>query len=108
MSTLAAPALSSPVPTAAVVAGILPRMLVHEVAETASVSGLEREIAAAVAAAPPDAVLQLRVSEALAGAEALRAARLRALGPPTANVSVSVRLSRPSRRPLLGAGLFDA
>jgi exonuclease SbcD len=66
-------------------------MRVHEVADTAGAAGLEREIAAAVAASPPDVVLQLRVPEALASAEALRAARLRALGPPTANVSVSLR-----------------
>jgi DNA repair exonuclease SbcCD nuclease subunit len=82
-------------------------MRVHELAETASVSGLERQIAAAVAAAPADVVLQLRVPEAVASAEALRAARLRALAPPTANVSVSVRLSGPSRRALLRADLFD-
>ena len=42
-------------------------------------------------AAPPDVVLQVRVPEALAGADVLRAARLRALAPPTANVTVSVR-----------------
>jgi DNA repair exonuclease SbcCD nuclease subunit len=82
-------------------------MRVHEVADTASTSGLEREIAAAVAAAPPDVVLQLRVPEALTRASALRAARLRALAPSTANVSVSVRLFRPSRRALFGADLFD-
>jgi len=65
-------------------------MRVHEVA-SASACGLEREIRAAIAAAPPDVVLQVRVSEALAGAETLRAARLRALGPLTANVTASVR-----------------
>ena len=81
-------------------------MRVHEVAATSSVSGLEQQIAAAVAAAPPDVVLQLRVPEALASAPALRAARLRALGPPTATVSVSVRLR--SGRALLRADLFDA
>jgi DNA repair protein SbcD/Mre11 len=53
--------------------------------------GLEREIRAALAAAPSDVVLQLRVSESLAGAEPLRAARLRALAPPSANVTVAVR-----------------
>jgi DNA repair exonuclease SbcCD nuclease subunit len=52
---------------------------------------LEREVVAAITAAPPDVVLQLRVSAALAGAEALRAERLRALGPPSANVTVAVR-----------------
>jgi hypothetical protein len=66
-------------------------MRVHEVADTFAASSLEREIRAAIAAAPPDVVLQLRVPEALAGAEALRAGRLRALAPPTANVTVSVR-----------------
>jgi DNA repair exonuclease SbcCD nuclease subunit len=65
-------------------------MRVHEVAGSTAACGLEREIRAAIAAAPPDVVLQLRVPETLAGAEALRAARLRALGPPTANVTVSV------------------
>ena len=67
-------------------------MRVLEVPETSSASGLERAIAAAIAASPPDVVLQVRVPEALAGAPALRAARLRALGPPSANLSVSVRL----------------
>ena len=81
-------------------------MRVHEVADTAGTCTLERQIAAAVAAAPPDVVLQLRVPGALARAEALRAARLRALAPPTANVSVSVRLSAPSRA-LLRADLLD-
>jgi DNA repair exonuclease SbcCD nuclease subunit len=66
-------------------------MRVHEVADTSAVDDLERQIRAAMAAAPPDVVLQLRVSEALVGAEPLRAARLRALAPPTANVTVSVR-----------------
>jgi len=51
---------------------------------------LERQIRAAVGAAPPDVVLQLRVPAALAGAEPLRADRLRALAPPSANVSVAV------------------
>jgi DNA repair protein SbcD/Mre11 len=81
-------------------------MRVHEVAGTTSASGLEREIAAVVAAAPPDVVLQVRVPEALAGAPALRAACLRALGPPTANVSVSVRLSGLSLSSRLRAGLW--
>jgi DNA repair exonuclease SbcCD nuclease subunit len=66
-------------------------MRVHEVADTSAPDGLEREIRDVIAAAPADVVLQLRVSEALAGAEPLRAARLRALAPPTANVTVSVR-----------------
>jgi DNA repair exonuclease SbcCD nuclease subunit len=82
-------------------------MRVHEVADTSPASGLEREIAAAVAAAPADVVLQVRVPEALAGAAALRAARLRALGPPTANLSVSVRLSGTPRRALFRGDLFQ-
>jgi exonuclease SbcD len=82
-------------------------MRVHEIPETASASGLERQIAAAITAAPADVVLQLRVPAALEGAPALRAARLRALAPPTANVSVSVRLARPSGRALLRADLLD-
>ncbi len=65
-------------------------MRVHEVTD-ASAACLEREIRGAIAAFPPDVVLQVRVSEALAGAEPLRAARLRAIAPPTANVTVSVR-----------------
>ena len=66
-------------------------MRVHEVADACAPDDLEREVRAAIAAAPADVVLQLRVPEALAGAEPLRAARLRALCPPTANVTVSRR-----------------
>jgi DNA repair exonuclease SbcCD nuclease subunit len=66
-------------------------MRVLEVAER-SAEGLEREIVDTLAAAPPDVVLQVRVPEALAGAAPLRAARLRALGAPTANVTVRVRV----------------
>jgi len=66
-------------------------MRVHEVADGSPASSLEREIRAAIAAAPPDVVLQVRVPGALASAEALRAARLRTLGPSTANVTVSLR-----------------
>ena len=66
-------------------------MRVHEVAATSAGPALDREIEAAVAAAAPDVVLQLRVPAALCGAEALRAARLRALSPPGANVTVSPR-----------------
>jgi DNA repair exonuclease SbcCD nuclease subunit len=65
-------------------------MRVHELA-AAFPHDLEREVRSAIAAAPPDVVLQLRVPEHLAGAEVLRAARLRALGPSTANVTVCVR-----------------
>jgi DNA repair exonuclease SbcCD nuclease subunit len=66
-------------------------MRVLEVGGTDGPSGLEQEVHAAIASAPPDVVLQLRVPEALAGAEVLRAARLRSLAPPTANVTVAVR-----------------
>jgi DNA repair exonuclease SbcCD nuclease subunit len=66
-------------------------MRVHEVPFTATTDGLERQLRDALAAAPPDVVLQVRVPAALAGAEPLRAASLRALGPPTANVTVAVR-----------------
>jgi DNA repair exonuclease SbcCD nuclease subunit len=57
---------------------------------------LEQELLAAIAGAPPDVVLQLRVPEELAGHEALRAERLRAVCPPTANVTLSIR--RPASR----------
>ncbi|HUL78483.1 MAG TPA: metallophosphoesterase [Vicinamibacteria bacterium] len=66
-------------------------MRVHEVAAGIDVAQLEREIRAVLAAAPPDVVLQLRVPMALAGVEALRAARLRAIAPASANVTVAVR-----------------
>lgn len=74
-------------------------MRVHEVADATGVAHLEREISTVIAAAPPDVVLQLRVPEALAGAEALRAERLRALGPSTANVSVAIRTARAPSTP---------
>jgi DNA repair exonuclease SbcCD nuclease subunit len=77
-------------------------MRVFEVAAGAPASDLEGQLRAAIAAAPPDVVLQVRVPEALAGAETLRAARLRALGPPTANVTVSVRLRSFSSRSCRG------
>ncbi len=66
-------------------------MRVLEVSDGADPSSLERRILAAIATAPEDVVLQVRVPEALAGAEALRAAPLRALGPPSANLTVAVR-----------------
>ena len=66
-------------------------MRVHEVAASSAGPALDREIEAALAAAPPDVVLQLRVPASLCGAEALRAAHLRALSPPGANVTVSAR-----------------
>lgn len=69
-------------------------MLVHEVAEGSHAADLERRVRAAIAGAPVDVVLQLRVPETLAGADVLRANRLRAIAPPTANVTVSVRRQR--------------
>jgi exonuclease SbcD len=68
-------------------------MRVHDV--TGSGSSLEREIREVIAAAPPDVVLRLRVPESLVADEALGAARLRALVPPTANVTVAVRGQGP-------------
>jgi hypothetical protein len=70
-------------------------MRVLEVPDGLHPSSLEGTVRAAMAVAPPDVVLQLRVPLALAGSEALRAARLRALAPRTANVTVSVRGLRP-------------
>jgi DNA repair protein SbcD/Mre11 len=69
-------------------------MRVHEVKGTPTGSDLEREVRAVIAAAPPDVVLQLRVPNGLAGADALQAARLRSLAPATANVSVLGREPR--------------
>jgi DNA repair exonuclease SbcCD nuclease subunit len=66
-------------------------MRVHELGSAMDPHGLEREICSLTANAPPDVVLQLRIPAALAGSPALRAERLRALCPPTANVSVAVR-----------------
>jgi DNA repair exonuclease SbcCD nuclease subunit len=70
-------------------------MRVHRLASCTE-SLLEAEIRGVFASCPPDVVLQLRVSEAQAGATALRAARLRALAPPTANVTVSCPAGRAS------------
>ncbi len=69
-------------------------MRVHEVADGAHPARLEPGVRAAIAGSPKDVVLQLRVPESLAGADVLRAARLRALAPPTANVTVSVLRDR--------------
>jgi hypothetical protein len=66
-------------------------MRVHEVSPAVSPDGLEREIRAVASSSPPDVVLQLRIPVALAGAAALRAARLRALCPTSANVTVAMR-----------------
>jgi len=70
-------------------------MRVLEIAERSDPSTLETQIRSAIAALPTDVVFQVRVPEALAGAEALRAERLRTMGPATANLTVSVR--RPFR-----------
>jgi DNA repair exonuclease SbcCD nuclease subunit len=69
-------------------------MQVHEVTPGSDPAHLELGIRDALRAAPSDVVLQVRVPEALAGADVLRAARLRALAPPTSNVTVSVRGAR--------------
>jgi DNA repair exonuclease SbcCD nuclease subunit len=63
-------------------------MRVHELRGRSP--GLEHEVRAVLAAAPADVVLQLRGPASLAGHEALRAERMRALAPPTANVSVAL------------------
>jgi DNA repair exonuclease SbcCD nuclease subunit len=78
------------------------QMRVLDIADRCDASALEAAIRSAVAAGPPDVVLQVRVPEALAGAGVLRAASLRALSPATANVTVAVR-----GRPRLG-GRFRA
>jgi DNA repair protein SbcD/Mre11 len=64
-------------------------MLVFEPSGRAA--SLEDELRAAVAAAPPNVVLQLRVPDSLATHPALRAGWLRRLGGAAANVSVGVR-----------------
>ena len=65
-------------------------MRVHDLSASSDGPAMEGEIRGVLAGAPPDVVLQLRIPESLSGTEVLRAARLRALGPPTANVTVSV------------------
>ena len=72
-------------------------MLVHEL--SGRPPGLEHELSALAAAAPPDVVLQLRVPESLAGHPALRADRLRRLAGPSANVTLSP--GRHTQRPFL-------
>jgi DNA repair exonuclease SbcCD nuclease subunit len=72
-------------------------MRVLQIAARCDASTLEGEIRSAIAAGPPDVVLQVRVPEALAGADVLRAARLRALAPATANLTVAV-CGRPRLR----------
>lgn len=68
-------------------------MRVHELSAAARGAELEREVRSAISACPVDVVLQIRVGAAQAGAEALSAARLRALAPPTANVTAALRAS---------------
>ena len=70
-------------------------MRVHEVAASASADELDRQVRAVLAESPADVVLQLRVSERLLAAGALTAARVRALSPPTANVTVTARRPAP-------------
>ncbi|HEX9187983.1 MAG TPA: metallophosphoesterase [Vicinamibacteria bacterium] len=74
-------------------------MRVHE-ARATDADGLEAEVREVLAAGPPDVVLQLRVSPALAGAEVLRAGRLRAIAPPAANVTLAVCVDRGRTRRL--------
>lgn len=70
-------------------------MLVYEVGDEAGADELERGLRAALEAAPPDVVLQVRAPPRLASA--LSASRLRALVPPGANVTLAVRSPRPTR-----------
>jgi DNA repair exonuclease SbcCD nuclease subunit len=63
-------------------------MRVHELAGPSS--AVDGEMRVVLAAAPPDVVLQFRVPALLAGAEALRAERLRRIAGPEANVEVSL------------------
>lgn len=65
-------------------------MRVHEI-EADGADSLERQVRGAIASAPEDGLLQLRVPPALLGAELLRAASLRALAPPTMEVTVAPR-----------------
>jgi DNA repair exonuclease SbcCD nuclease subunit len=67
-------------------------MLVYEVGDEAGADELERGLRAALEAAPPDVVLQVRAPLRLA--DALSAARLRTLVPPQANVTLAVRSPR--------------
>jgi DNA repair exonuclease SbcCD nuclease subunit len=69
--------------------------------------GVERELREALACVPDDAVLQLRVPEGLASHPALRAGRLRALCPPTLNVTVAVPAAGPRTQPQRGADGLD-
>jgi DNA repair exonuclease SbcCD nuclease subunit len=66
-------------------------------------STLEADLRAALAEAPRDVVLQLRVPEALAAHPALRADRLRPFVGPAANVTLAIRREgpRPRSRPVV-------
>jgi hypothetical protein len=63
-------------------------MQLLELPDSLPVSAVEPALRRALASAAEDVVLQLRVPERLAGCEALRAERLRALAPKTANVEL--------------------
>jgi DNA repair exonuclease SbcCD nuclease subunit len=67
-------------------------MLVYEVGDEAGADELERGLRAALEAAPPDVVLQVRTPLRLASA--LSASRLRTLVPLGANVTLAVRAPR--------------
>ena len=73
-------------------------MRVHEI-QAADAGSVEGQVRAAIASAPDDALLQLRVPAALVGVEVLRAARLRALAPPTMEVTVALRGLVAATRP---------
>lgn len=73
-------------------------MRVHEI-QAEGAGALEGQVRAAIASAPEHALLQLRVPPALLGGELLRAARLRALAPPTMEVTVALRGLVAATRP---------
>jgi exonuclease SbcD len=79
-------------------------MSVHALA--GPLAAVESQMRAALAAAPPDVVLQLRVPPSLAGAPALRAERLRAIAGKDANVEV--RLVPPAGRRAAAGGCGPA
>jgi len=62
-----------------------------DVPEGVRAEGVAHYLRRALADVPPDVVLQIRVPETLSGVDALRAARLRGIAPPTANVQLSMR-----------------
>jgi DNA repair exonuclease SbcCD nuclease subunit len=73
-------------------------MRVHEI-EAADAGAVEHQVREAIAAAPEHALLQLRVPGELLGAQVLRAARLRALAPPTVEVTVAPRGAGSAKEP---------